>query len=137
MRSSPWAGVRTALLQTIEKTLRNRRESRSVIGLWLLMTEQREDFKLPTTLSAEKRVRQNEKRRLRNRVYRTRARTLVKRTRRLVAEGELEAAEQVALQACRALDKAASRGVIHKNSAARRKSRLMKHLNKVKAATLS
>ncbi|MFQ5340595.1 MAG: 30S ribosomal protein S20 [Anaerolineae bacterium] len=92
---------------------------------------------MPTTLSAEKRVRQNEKRRLRNRVYRTRARTLVKRTRRLVAEGELEAAEQVALQACRALDKAASRGVIHKNSAARRKSRLMKHLNKVKAATLS
>ena len=101
------------------------------------MTEQREDFKLPNTPSAEKRVRQNEKRRLRNRVYRTRARTLVKRTRRLVAEGDIEAAEQAALQACRALDKAASKGVIHKNSAARRKSRLMKHLNKVKAATLS
>ncbi|MFQ5855742.1 MAG: 30S ribosomal protein S20 [Anaerolineae bacterium] len=88
---------------------------------------------MPNTRSAEKRLRQNEKRRLRNRVYRTRARTFVKRTRRLIVEGKLDEAEQTALQACRALDRAASKGVINKNNAARRKSRLMKHLNKAKA----
>lgn len=88
---------------------------------------------MPNIRSAEKRMRQNEKRRLRNRVYRTRARTFVKRTRQLILEGRLEEAEQTALQACQALDKAASKGVIHDNNAARRKSRLMKHLNKARA----
>ncbi len=78
-------------------------------------------------------MRQNEKRRLRNRVYRTRARTFVKRTRRLIAEGRLEEAEEAARMACRALDKAAGKGIIHKNNAARRKSRLMRLLNKAKA----
>lgn len=90
---------------------------------------------MPNIRSADKRMRQNEKRRLRNRVYRTRARTFIKRTRRLILEGRLEEAEQSALQACRVLDKAASRGVIHDNNAARRKSRLMRHLNKAKAET--
>lgn len=78
-------------------------------------------------------MRQNEKRRQRNRVYRTKARTFVKKTRRLVAEGKLEEAEQAASHACQALDKAASKGVIHKNNAARRKSRLMTYLNKAKS----
>lgn len=78
-------------------------------------------------------MRQNEKRRLRNRVYRTRCRTYIKRARRLIAEGKLDEAEQVVRLACRALDKAAAKGAIHKNNAARRKSRLMKHLNKAKA----
>ncbi len=90
---------------------------------------------MPTTRSAEKRMRQNEKRRARNRLYRTRARTFVKRTRRLIAEGKLEEAEETAYWACRALDKAAAKGVIHKNNAARRKSRLLKHLNKAKVQT--
>lgn len=85
---------------------------------------------MPNTRSAKKRMRQNEKRRLRNRVYRTRARTFIKRARRLIDEGRLEEAEQAARQACQALDTAAAKGVIHKNNAARRKSRLMKHLNK-------
>jgi small subunit ribosomal protein S20 len=77
-------------------------------------------------------MRQNEKRRLRNRVYRTRARTFVKRARRLIEEGNLEEAEQRVREACQALDRAASKGVIHKNNAARRKSRLMQSLNKAK-----
>lgn len=89
---------------------------------------------MPNIRSAEKRVRQNKKRRERNRVYRTRARTFIKRARRLIDEGKLEEAEQTVLDACQALDKAAAKGVIHDNNAARRKSRLMKHLNKAKAA---
>jgi len=84
---------------------------------------------LPHTKSAKKRLRQNEKRRLRNRIYRSRARTFIKKTNRLIAEGRLEEAQEMARQAIKALDKAAEKGIIHKNNAARRKSRLMKRLN--------
>jgi small subunit ribosomal protein S20 len=78
--------------------------------------------------SAIKRNKQNEKRRLRNRVYRGRARTFVREARATIAGGDPEEARQAALKAISALDKAAEKGVIHKNNAARRKSRLMKRL---------
>lgn len=80
--------------------------------------------------SAAKRARQNEKRRARNRIYRSSARTYIKRARRLVEAGDLEQAEQDVTSAIRALDLAAQKGVIHKNNAARRKSRLVKLLHK-------
>jgi small subunit ribosomal protein S20 len=51
----------------------------------------------------------------------------------LIAAGRLEEAEATARQATSALDRAAQKGVIHKNNAARRKSRLMKRLNQAKA----
>jgi small subunit ribosomal protein S20 len=73
-------------------------------------------------------MRQNEKRRLHNRRYRSAARTYVKRTRSLIAAGELDEAEAVLKQAISTLDKAARRGVIHPNNAARRKGRLMSQL---------
>ena len=60
----------------------------------------------------------------------------MKRTRRLIESGRLEEAEAVAFQAARALDKAAQKGVIHKNNAARRKSRLMRQLNQAKQQTV-
>lgn len=74
-----------------------------------------------------KRNRQNEKRRLNNRNVRGAARTAVNKAR---ASFEAEAPEtrEVVLEAISALDKAAEKGVIHKNNAARRKSRLMKRL---------
>lgn len=75
-----------------------------------------------------KRNRQNEKRRLRNRVHVGRARTSVKKARLSIAAGNPAEARQVTLEAIRILDKAAEKGVIHKNNAARRKSRLMKRL---------
>lgn len=78
--------------------------------------------------SAIKRIRQNEKRRLRNRVHRNRARTFVKKARLAIENGEAEDARTATLEAIKALDRAAEKGVIHKNNAARRKSRLMKHL---------
>lgn len=82
--------------------------------------------------SAIKRNKQNEKRRLRNRIYRGTARTYVARARTALAGKDTEAAEAATLQAISALDKAAQKGVIHKNNAARRKSRLMKKLAAVK-----
>jgi small subunit ribosomal protein S20 len=83
--------------------------------------------------SALKRIRQNEKRRQHNRIFRTRARTLVKKARTAIAGGELEAAKEATRVAIRDLDMAASRGTIHKNNAARRKSRLMKQLAALEA----
>lgn len=78
-----------------------------------------------------KRNRQNEQRRVRNRVYRGRARTFVNKTRTAIADGKVEDARTAALEAISALDKAAEKGVIHPNNAARRKSRLMKSLAKL------
>ena len=78
--------------------------------------------------SAIKRIRQNEKRRIHNRDFRNRTRTFVKKARTEMQGNDIEAARQATLDAVRDLDKAASRGIIHKNNAARRKSRLMKQL---------
>ncbi|HEY43530.1 MAG TPA: 30S ribosomal protein S20 [Anaerolineae bacterium] len=78
--------------------------------------------------SAKKRIRQNVKRRMRNRVYRTRARSFVKHARLTIESGETEAAVEAVRKAVSELDRASSKGVIHRKNAARRKSRLMKHL---------
>jgi small subunit ribosomal protein S20 len=75
-----------------------------------------------------KRNRQNEKRRLRNRIYVGRARTFVRRARTEIEGGSLEDARAATVAAISALDKAAEKGIIHKNNASRRKSRLMKRL---------
>ena len=74
-----------------------------------------------------KRNRQNEKRRLRNRTVRGTARTADNNARKAIESGKPETREEV-MKAISALDKAAEKGVIHKNTAARRKSRLKKHL---------
>jgi len=75
-----------------------------------------------------KRNRQNEKRRVNNRVYRGKARTMVAKALSAVDSGDEKLSAEAVRVAISALDKAAEKGVIHKNNAARRKSRLMKHL---------
>ena len=75
-----------------------------------------------------KRNRQNEKRRLRNRVYRGSARVAVRNAQSAMEAGNAEETQAAMLQAISALDKAAEKGVIHKNNAARRKGRLMKRM---------
>lgn len=84
---------------------------------------------MATTASAKKRIRSSARRAERNRVFRSRPRTFIKKTDRLITEGKLEEAAQAAREATSALDKAAVKGVIHKNNAARRKARLMRRLN--------
>ena len=84
--------------------------------------------------SAEKRVRQGGERRLRNRSIRASTRTQVRKALPLLAAKRLEEAEGVVRQAVSALDKAAEKGVIHPNNAARRKSRLMLKYNSAVAA---
>ncbi len=78
--------------------------------------------------SAIKRNRQNKKRRLRNRIYRGQARTYIRDARSSIEEENLEEARAATFKAISALDKAAAKGILHKNNVARRKSRLMKHL---------
>ncbi len=80
--------------------------------------------------SAIKRIRSNERKRGYNRIVRSRARTMVKKTRQLIESGQLDEARAMMVQAVSALDKAANKGVIHRNKAARQKSRLMKQLNR-------
>lgn len=75
-----------------------------------------------------KRNKQNEKRRLRNRMYRGSTRAAVRDARATLEDGNEEESRSAVMEAISALDKAAAKGVIHKNNAARRKSRLMKRL---------
>jgi small subunit ribosomal protein S20 len=83
---------------------------------------------LANTKSAIKRIKQNHKRRLRNRLFTGRARTYIKYARSAIENGTPEEARNATLAAISALDKATEKGIIHKNNAARRKSRLMRRL---------
>jgi small subunit ribosomal protein S20 len=83
--------------------------------------------------SAMKRIRSSQRRAQYNQVARSTARTYVKKARALIAQGNLDQAALVVNQAVSALDKAAQKGVIHANNAARRKSRLVQALNKARA----
>lgn len=75
-----------------------------------------------------KRNRQNKKRRERNRVVRGSARTALRNARMAIESGDVEEARAATMLATRALDKAAAKGIIHKNKAARQKSRLVQHM---------
>ncbi len=76
-----------------------------------------------------KRNKQNQAARLRNRVYRGSARTFLRKAQSAIRTEDADKAQVEVLKAIRALDKAAAKGVIHKNNAARRKSRLMARYN--------
>jgi small subunit ribosomal protein S20 len=84
--------------------------------------------------SSAKRARQNYKRRDANRYYQTTARTYIKEARAQIAANELDEAQETVRKAAQALDRAAQKGVIHRNNAARRKSNLVRALNQAKAA---
>jgi len=88
---------------------------------------------LPQSKSAQKQVRVSAKRQLRNKSVRSLCKTDITKAERLIFSGELEAAKQAVAEAIIALDKAAEKGIIHPNNAARRKSRLMKKLNEAQS----
>ena len=84
--------------------------------------------------SALKRIRSSERKRVRNRFFVSRARTDIKTARTAITGGDLEEARKATVDAIRTLDKAASKGILHANNAARRKSRLMKKLVALEAS---
>ena len=84
---------------------------------------------MPQIKSAEKRVRSSERRQTRNKSARSQGKTNITKAESLIFSGEIEPAKQAVLAAASSLDKAAGKGIIHPNNAARRKSRLVKKLN--------
>lgn len=83
-----------------------------------------------------KEARNSEKRQMKNRAVRSRAKTFITRAEKLVFTGEMESAQAAVAESISALDRAAEKGIIHPNNAARRKSRLMKKLNQAQASAV-
>jgi small subunit ribosomal protein S20 len=79
--------------------------------------------------SAEKRVRQNEKRKLINRSNRSKLRTQIKKLRTAIGASDKTESTELLYPTVSLIDKAVNKGVLHRNTAARYKSRLTKHVN--------
>ena len=90
---------------------------------------------MPKSKSAEKAARASERKRLRNKSVRSATKTKVTRAEKLISSNEPEPAREAVATAISALDRAAKKGVIHPNTAARRKSRLMKKFNQAKPSS--
>ncbi|MGQ9473531.1 MAG: 30S ribosomal protein S20 [Candidatus Caldatribacteriaceae bacterium] len=92
---------------------------------------------MPNTKSAWKNLRQSEKRRLRNKSIQSNAKTYVKKFLELIQNGKTGEAKIFLSEVSKKVDMAASKGVFHKNKAARIKSRLAHRLNKALADSQS
>jgi small subunit ribosomal protein S20 len=88
---------------------------------------------MPNHKSAEKRVRQSEKRRVINRGHRTKVRTYIKKVRAALDSGNTGEIQEVLPVAISVIDKSVQKGVLHKNAAARYKSRLTVRANEAAA----
>lgn len=88
---------------------------------------------MPNHVSAEKRDRQNAKRNARNTTNRTKLRTSVKKLRAVLTSKKADSAQELLPATISAIDKAVQKGVIHRNAAARHKSRLTSHVNALTA----
>jgi small subunit ribosomal protein S20 len=84
--------------------------------------------------SAEKRHRQSEERRLRNKSVKSAVRTSAKKVTFLIQKKDTAAAEAALKDMIKKIDTAAGKGIIKKNAAARKKSRMQRHFNSLKAA---
>ncbi|HRJ51170.1 MAG TPA: 30S ribosomal protein S20 [Candidatus Thiothrix moscowensis] len=89
---------------------------------------------MPNIASAKKRVRQSEERRMHNRHMRSRLRTQIKNVLKAIAAGDREAAVAAYNAAVPVIDSIADKGIVHKNKAARHKSRLNAHIKALQAA---
>ena len=88
---------------------------------------------MPNHKSAEKRVRQSERRRLTNRVNRAKLRTSIKKLRSALADSEAKEISLQLLLTVSVIDKAVQKGVLHRNAAARYKARLTARVNQAAA----
>jgi len=89
---------------------------------------------MANTKSAEKRIRQSEKRRMMNRQARSTMRTEIKKVRSLVSEKKYDEAKSMLPSVYGIIDRTVQKGIIHRNTAARYKSRLTQHLNQQAAS---
>jgi small subunit ribosomal protein S20 len=86
---------------------------------------------MPRTPSAIRQMRKNERRREINRRNRSRLRTAVKKLRAALHAGAVEEAKQLLPQTLSIIDKSVHKGILHRNAAARYKSRLMAHVHRL------
>lgn len=89
---------------------------------------------MPNSDSAAKRMRQNEKARVLNKMRKTELKTIAKKIERAINDGNQDEAQQLFQRFTKRIDQAASRNVLHKNAASRRKSRMALKMQKVTAA---
>ncbi len=99
----------------------------------LMVTDKQEVKGMPNIKSAIKRVKTNEKRRAQNIAAKSALRTAIKKVETFVEAGDVAQATAAFTEASKKIDKAASKGLIHKNVASRQKSRLAKKLNNLSA----
>lgn len=92
---------------------------------------------MPNTKSAKKRLRQNVVRRTRNRMVKSSIRTQLRKVREAVAAGDLDRADAEFRVAAKRLDRAGQRNIIHRNKAARTKSRLQRMIRMAKTSASS
>lgn len=92
---------------------------------------------MPRSKSAQKAVRSGKRKQARNRSIKSATKTTITRAEKLIRENDLESAQTAVQTTISILDKAAKKGVIHPNTVSRRKSRLMKKLNKAKRSQTS
>ena len=88
---------------------------------------------MPNIKSAKKRVKVTETKTLQNKVFRSQMKTDIKKYQAAVAANDLAAAQELYKAACKKIDVAASKGIIHKNCAAHKKSEFTKALNAIQA----
>lgn len=88
---------------------------------------------MPNIKSVKKDVKKSRERHERNIAIKSKIKTFIKKAKSLVAAGDAASVQAVS-SATSVIDKAAEKGIIHKNAAARRKSRLMRAANKAKTA---
>ena len=89
---------------------------------------------MPNSKSAKKRLRQDAVRRLRNRMVESSMRNQLRKVREAVTAGDIDKAQEEYRDAARKLDRAGARNIIHKNKAARTKSRLQQLIRKAKSS---
>ncbi len=92
---------------------------------------------MPIIKSSIKDLRRTERRSARNRAAQGKLRSALKRARAAVAAGQSEAARKAVAEALPVIDRAPGKGILHKNAAARHKSRLMQRLSKLGPAASS
>ena len=90
---------------------------------------------MPVSASAEKEMRSSARKQIRNKTLHTLCKSSISKAEKVITAGDPAAAKTAVGTAISTLDRAAERGIIHRNNASRRKSRLQKKLNAVKAAS--
>jgi len=92
---------------------------------------------MPNIKSSLKRLRTSERRRMRNVTAKSKMKTAIKKVLKAIEVGDQDAAKEALHGAIKVIDKTASKGIIHKNNANRKKSRLTRKVNKIAEAEIA